>query len=107
VGIGYEHRRELGNPKTNRAGFAGTPSEMAEARSTFQELLRQPEADRALDAVAAAARTERVALLCYEADQNHCHRDVILDETRRRDSALSFGPDDLGNSLLLGRQPFT
>src|SRR5258707_759886 len=26
VGIEYEHRRELGNPKTNRAGFTGPPA---------------------------------------------------------------------------------
>lgn len=25
AGISYEHRRELGNPKVNRAGFGGTP----------------------------------------------------------------------------------
>jgi len=77
-GIAYEHRRELGNPKPNRAGFAGSPTERAEARAIFADLLRRPEAMEALKAVARAGRRELVALLCFEADQGRCHRDVVL-----------------------------
>ncbi|MFE9958915.1 DUF488 family protein [Micromonospora sp. NPDC005299] len=84
VGIDYQHRRELGNPKDNRAGFAGPPADLAVARSTFQQRLSCPEADKALQDLASAGRTHLVALLCYEADQQRCHRDVVLREAHKR-----------------------
>ncbi|MDG4790732.1 DUF488 domain-containing protein [Micromonospora sp. WMMD1102] len=84
VGISYEHRRELGNPKTNRSGFAGAPEELAAARAFFAEQLREPAAVDALDAVAEAGLRELVAVLCFEADQRHCHRDVVLQAAQDR-----------------------
>jgi len=83
-GITYEHRRELGNPKANRPGFTGPPTELAEARAVYAGLLRRPVALDALDAVADAGQRELVALLCFEADQRHCHRDVVLQVARDR-----------------------
>lgn len=84
AGIDYEHCRELGNPKANRAGFAGAQPELTKARSIFRTLLDRPEADKALNELAMAGRTELVAILCFEADQRRCHRDVVLQEVRRR-----------------------
>ncbi|MFC6014801.1 DUF488 family protein [Plantactinospora solaniradicis] len=84
VGISYEHRRELGNPKTNRSGFTGAPEELAAARARFAEMLREPAAADALDAVVEAGQRERVAVLCFEADQRHCHRDVVLQAAQNR-----------------------
>ena len=78
AGIAYEHRPALGNPKSNRAGFSGTPDELAHARATFAEQLTRPEAAEALDHLARAARAEVVAVMCFEADQARCHRDVVL-----------------------------
>ena len=52
------HLGELGNPKTNRAGFAGSPEELATARSVFAGLLCRPESISALDTVAEAAQHE-------------------------------------------------
>lgn len=89
VGIDYQHRRELGNPKNNRAGFAGSPADLARARSTFQRLLNCPTADEALQDIALAGRTQLVALLCYEADQHRCHRDLVLTEAQKRLSNAS------------------
>src|SRR2546429_2571658 len=43
AGIAYEHRRELGNPKHNRAGFAGSDADRSQARAVFAELLRRPD----------------------------------------------------------------
>src|SRR4051812_30533408 len=80
VGIGYEHRRELGNPKANRAGFGGTPEQLRGAREAFGVLLDGPDAVAALDALAGAAQRERIAVLCFEADQERCHRDVVMRE---------------------------
>lgn len=84
AGIAYEHRRALGNPKHNRAGFAGSNTDRSHARAVFADLLRQPAAVEAIDEVAAAAARERVAVLCFEADQHRCHRDVVLAEVARR-----------------------
>jgi hypothetical protein len=64
----------LGNPPSNRPGFHGTPAELAQARAAYASLMPPS----ALSAVAAMAAQERVALLCFEADQSQCHRDVIL-----------------------------
>lgn len=84
VGIAYDHRRELGNPKENRPGFAGSESELRHAKATYGELLALDGASRALDELHDYARYERVALLCFEADQRRCHRDVVLAELLRR-----------------------
>ncbi|WP_435205347.1 DUF488 domain-containing protein [Micromonospora sp. bgisy143] len=84
AGITYEHRPELGNPKSNRAGFAGSLAELTEARHVFASLLSQPAAASAVDVLAAAGAAERVAVLCFEADQHRCHRDLVLAEAARR-----------------------
>ena len=70
--IGYTHLPALGNPPWNRPGFHGSAVELAAARSAYAELMPPS----ALASV--AARPGRVALLCFEADQSRCHRDVIL-----------------------------
>ncbi len=84
AGIAYEHRRALGNPKANRAGFAGHAADRLDARERFAALLTQPVANEALEAVATAGRHERVAVLCFEADQSRCHRDVVIHEVQQR-----------------------
>src|SRR5690606_4268093 len=78
AGIDYEHLPELGNLKPNRAGFAGDDWALAEARSVFRARLETPEAAQALTRVEQASAVRLVALLCFEADQRRCHRDVIL-----------------------------
>jgi len=52
--------------------------------TVFAELLRRPEAVEAIDAVAAAAAREQVVVLCFEADQHRCHRDLVLAELTQR-----------------------
>lgn len=65
-------------PEANRAGFAGDDWALAEARSVFRARLETPEAAQALTRVEQASAVRLVALLCFEADQRRCHRDVIL-----------------------------
>lgn len=89
AGIEYEHRRALGNPRQNRAGFAGPPTALAEARAVFSALLRSPESVEALDALAEAAHRQRVAVLCFEADESRCHRDIVLREVHQRAISVS------------------
>ena len=48
-GIVYEHRRESGNPKVNRVGFAGARAEWADARTQCSVLMRRPEAFQSLE----------------------------------------------------------
>jgi uncharacterized protein (DUF488 family) len=80
VGIAYEHHRALGNPKSNRAGFGGDEQAVVEAKARYCQLLERPEAAAALEKLRRAATRERVAVLCFEADQYRCHRDVVLRE---------------------------
>lgn len=80
AGIEYVHLRALGNPKPNRSGFAGDPLELSGARERYRSSLRHEAARRALDELAALARENSVAVMCFEADQARCHRDVLLDE---------------------------
>lgn len=91
AGIDYWHRPQLGNPKTNRSGFAGPAEELSEARSVFRALLDRPESCAALDEVAAAARRQMVGVLCYEADQQRCHRDVVLQAVAARTATDAGG----------------
>lgn len=84
AGIEYDHRRELGNIKTNRAGFAGSETELKQAKDRYVELLASAEAQTSLDELARLAAVERLAVLCFEADQRRCHRDVVLGEIASR-----------------------
>ncbi|HEV7973822.1 DUF488 domain-containing protein [Amycolatopsis sp.] len=84
AGIAYDHRRELGNPKDNRAGFGGSEAELERAKAAYTDLLTSDGAQASLDELGDLARTERIALLCFEADERRCHRDVVLGELARR-----------------------
>ncbi|RFU39627.1 DUF488 domain-containing protein [Actinomadura logoneensis] len=77
AGIDYLHMRELGNPKDNRPGFAAGPTELDEAKARYASHIDTAPARQQLAAIAALAKERRVALLCFEADQRHCHRDVV------------------------------
>jgi uncharacterized protein (DUF488 family) len=78
AGIGYEHLPALGNPKNNRPGFAGEAAELRAARARYAALLSTSDAEDALARVRTLASTGIVALLCFEADEHRCHRQVIL-----------------------------
>lgn len=78
IGVTYRHEPALGNPKANRPGFAGSARELAEARDRYAALLAAPAAREALARIAATAHTSRVGLLCFETEQQRCHRDVVL-----------------------------
>lgn len=86
AGIGYVHLRALGNPRDNRPGFA-TPDSAAgrAAHARFdQEVLAGEPADEALDVLARLAEEQPVVVLCFEADQSTCHRQLVIDAVSRR-----------------------
>jgi uncharacterized protein (DUF488 family) len=78
VGIGYVHMRSLGNSKNNRQPFwDGHPEE---GRRVFREALQSTGAQASLGELSQLARDHVVAVLCFEADVERCHRKVIIDQ---------------------------
>jgi uncharacterized protein (DUF488 family) len=77
--IRYIHLRALGNPRDNRQAFHA--GQVAEGRRRFRLLLQRPDATAALAELGQMAKTERVAVLCFEASVEQCHRHVVLEET--------------------------
>jgi uncharacterized protein (DUF488 family) len=80
AGVVYEHRRELGNPAAIRAAYRS--GEAARGREAYRAQLLGERA-WALGALADAAAERPTAMLCLEADQARCHRDVIAEELVR------------------------
>src|SRR5271167_2564333 len=71
AGIAYRHLRDLGTPKPGRdAARAGRTAEM---RTIYQAHLREPDAQLQLAEACDIASRRTAALLCYEADVEHCH----------------------------------
>lgn len=92
AGIVYEHLPELGNPKDNRAGYA-KPTEMAARRAHeryFRDVAGSAEGARALDYIADRVdEGEVVYVLCFERDQECCHRTQVIDEVELRREGLA------------------
>lgn len=78
AGIRYEHLPALGNPKDNRAGFGGGPGEVRAAIDRYAAAIDNDDAAAALARIAQLAASQRVAVLCFEADEARCHRQVVL-----------------------------
>jgi uncharacterized protein (DUF488 family) len=77
-GISYLHLRGLGNPRENRSVFSG--DQVEEGRDTFRALLSSDDAQRDLGTLRSVAAQNVVAVLCFERDEQRCHRKVIIDE---------------------------
>jgi uncharacterized protein (DUF488 family) len=78
AGIEYLHLRALGNPKDNRAAFGG--GDVESGRAVYRDLISVPEAAAALDELAELASERHVAVMCFERNEEHCHRLVVIDE---------------------------
>ena len=75
VGVGYLHLRDLGTPKAGRdAARAGRCEEM---RAIFSGHLEEPAAVQAFQHLQTVVAQQRACLLCYEADPDCCHRQVL------------------------------
>lgn len=83
AGIAYVHLPVLGNQRDNRAGYGELESDLAnEVRDRFRQELRSEAARTALHEVADLAQTDEVVLFCYERDEQHCHREQVLEQVR-------------------------
>lgn len=74
-GIDYVHYKALGNPKDNRAAFAS--EDLERGRRRYRSLLTAEPARAALLDIQRRAANQHVALLCFEHDEEHCHRYVV------------------------------
>lgn len=82
-GIEYVHCKTAGNPFRPKAG---DPLDWRKCEAMYRRHLREhPEV---VDAVENLVRSQAAALLCYEAARDQCHRGVLLDALRKRESGL-------------------
>ncbi len=77
AGIDYVHFRDLGTPKAGRD--AARKGRVAEMRAIYADQLATPEAEAAFARLAALCRARRVALLCFEAAAEGCHRRALTE----------------------------
>jgi len=85
--VGYLHVPELGNPKDNRDAFGDGRVELGRAR--FTERLDNGSGP-SFDQVLELAREQRIALLCFERDEEHCHRWCITHRAQAEHPALNI-----------------
>ncbi len=89
AGIRYIHDPRLGNPKENRAGYAELGSEAGErARERFRVRLDDEQAAAVQD-LSALLEAHSVAVLCFEADERHCHREQVMAAAREAQASLT------------------
>jgi uncharacterized protein (DUF488 family) len=86
AGIAYLHLQKLGTPTEGRE--AARAGDMETLWLIYDKHIRTPEAREALDELASIVRSgQRVCLLCYERDPEHCHRSRIAALMRKRTRA--------------------
>jgi uncharacterized protein (DUF488 family) len=76
-GVGYVHMRRLGSPAPLRHALRDGGLTFAEFAPQFRALLAEREED--LDALLALARSQPVALMCWEEDPARCHRSLVAE----------------------------
>lgn len=83
AGIGYVHLRGLGTPADGRA--AARAGHHAEMQRIFRAHLATDKAEADMDRLVELVRGgKRLALLCFEADPEHCHRSLVAAALARR-----------------------
>ena len=77
AGIDYVHLRQLGTPKPGRE--AARKGRIAEMTAIFEEHMTEPAAQLELARAKELASEKKIALLCFEADHQGCHRKILAD----------------------------
>lgn len=96
-GIGYVHMRSLGTPAELRHALRTGALSFAEFAPQFEAILLERADD--LDALLSLARSQALALMCWEEDPGRCHRSLVARALRRRAEAS----DERARAI--GRQP--
>ena len=79
AGIRYVHDRRLGNPKDNRAAYADAASPAgAAARARYRGMLGHGNGAEGVRDLASLSEQHTVAVLCFESDETHCHREQVI-----------------------------
>lgn len=78
-GIDYVHLKALGTPPEGRAAVRG--GHYAEMVAIYEGQLGLPEAMVAVEQMRALANERPSALLCFEREPAHCHRQVLINDT--------------------------
>lgn len=83
AGIGYRHMQRLGTPPDGRA--AARKGDHGGLERIYLAHLEASDAQAQLAELAALARAEPVALLCFERCPEDCHRSLLADRAELRD----------------------
>jgi uncharacterized protein (DUF488 family) len=83
AGLGYEHFRSLGTPKSGREADRAHDAGLMR-RIYCEEVLDTADGGLALDALAELAAERPVCLLCFERDPARCHRRVLAERLAPR-----------------------
>ncbi|QDI82542.1 DUF488 domain-containing protein [Methylorubrum populi] len=83
AGLGYEHFRGLGTPKSGREAARAHDAGLMR-RIYCEEVLDTADGGLALDALADLAAERPVCLLCFERDPARCHRRVLAERLAPR-----------------------
>lgn len=90
AGIEYVHDPRLGNPRDNRSGYAELDSVVgAGARDRFRAVLDTDEGAQAIRELGDRIADHNVAVLCFEADERHCHREQVIAAVRGARESLA------------------
>jgi uncharacterized protein (DUF488 family) len=82
AGIGYEHFRQLGDPKPGRdAARAGRYQEF---RRIYEKHLSLEASQDALRILADRVKREAACLMCFEREPAECHRTIIVQELSKQ-----------------------
>lgn len=79
VGIDYLHLRALGNERDNRAGFAHLSGPQARAARDRYRAHLDNGSTPVVAELLEVLQERTAALLCFERDERHCHRDVLIE----------------------------
>lgn len=86
AGIDYVHLRALGNSRENRDDYrAGSNA----ARRRFRRRLDSSDGIAAIERIIQLAVDRIVAVLCFEADHEVCHRACVIDAVLERQSRVA------------------
>lgn len=89
-GIGYVHMRSLGTPAELRHALKSGALSFGEFAPQFEAMLAERTED--LDALLVLARSQPVALVCWEEDPARCHRSLVAAALQKRAAARAADP---------------